>query len=296
MILAATLVGTAISNFEAKTPSKIKPMKSKVWRKHYKSYLKQSRSIEQSPDSHYKLGIWAWNHGLEDEAWEQWIFALNQDPNHSKTREAAGYVKVKDNWSRPEKINSKWVESVKDAGRALSFTVAIQDDASEEFLDEFGWRIRRLNWFIWDITEGQFYLNKITVEDKKASGRMVLLRRKLNIPVLRGGGAHCYKAGTADWYVTSGGKCYVRILAHEIMHGLFGLPDERHGCYCLMQGGLYGINTKDLELCDDKTHNTHASSPSSCWGMILKRYPKLNHPNTKNYGRAPETEIVVKNN
>ena len=93
--------------------------------------------------------------------------------------------------------------------------------------------------------------------------------------------------------ITSGGHCYVRILAHEMMHGLFGMPDERHGCYCLMQGGLYGIKTKDLVMCDLKSHRPHRDNPQSCWSIIQQKDSSMHYPNPVEYGRAPEVEIEL---
>lgn len=273
-----------------------RPMAAQTWFQNYKTYLQRAASVARTGDAHYKLGRWAWRHGLEDEAWEQWTKALAAAPDHAATREATGYIRGAEGWTRPGELKPDWLAKVKADGRALAVDIAIQDDADAAFFSEFRWRLLRLSWFLWQITEGQVYLEKIEVADQIDRGRFTILEGKLDIPVLEGGGATCYNAGQPDWTVTSGGRCYVRILAHEMLHGIFGLPDERHGCYCLMQGGLYGIKTPDLELCDDASHRPHDQTPRSCWSIIRSRYPQMRHPNPVDYGRAPEVEIVIRDN
>lgn len=272
------------------------PMAAHEWFKNYTTYLERAKTVTKTGDAHYQLGRWAWDHGLEDEAWEQWTKALAVDADHAPTRQATGFARVGDAWARPGEVKPEWLAEVKADGRALTVDIAIQDDADAAFFEEFRWRLERLSWFLWQITEGQVYLERIDVADKTQEGRFILLAGQLDTPVLDGGGAACYNPGRPDWYVTSGGRCYVRILAHEMLHGLFGLPDERHGCFCIMQGGLYGIKTPDLELCDDDSHRPHAQTPRSCWSMIQARYPKMQHPNPVDYGRAPEVEIVIRDN
>ncbi len=271
----------------------LQPMPAQEWFNNYKTYLSRAARVEKSAEAHYRLGRWAWEHGLEDEAWEQWVKALAADPDHLETRKATGFVDTEGGWERPGQVNPEWVSQVDAAGRGLSFTVAIEDDASAAFFDELSWRLRRLNWFLWKITEGQVYLKEVKVVDLSTTGRFVVPAGQLDVPVMAGGGASCANPGRPDWRVISGGRCYVRILGHEMLHGLFGLPDERHGCYCLMQGGLYGIKTPDLRLCDAEYHRPDPSAPESCWSIIQRRDPSMTHPNPADYGRAPEVKIEV---
>lgn len=282
----------------------LNPMPAKQWFGNYQSYLKQVEAVQNTADSHFQLGQWAWDNGLEDEAWEQWILALRIAPDHTATRKATGYSRKSEaeNWTRSGKINQKWISSLQTNKRALSLNITIEDDADAGFLAEYQWRLQRLNWFIWQITEGQLYIKNIHIQDRTPGNsdsslhRIVIPKGQLSIPVMEGGGAMCKNSGHPDWQVISGGRCYVRILAHEICHGLFGVPDERHGCYCLMQGGLYGIRTKDLVLCDDRSHQSAPNTPKSCWNIILKRYPGMKHPNTEKFGRVPDALITVTDN
>lgn len=292
-----------LSLVSAEAQQVLKPMPAEQWHGNYQSYLKQAEGIRDlgSVDHHYQLGQWAWENGLEDEAWEQWIFALRIDSDHAATRKVMGYVKKSgsDEWTRAGEINSAWIASLDAAQRGLSLTISIEDDADALFFDEFKWRLHRLNEFLWQITEGQIYIKDIQVQDQSIGSsdaflhRIVIPKGQLRIPVMKGGGALCKNSGRANWQVFSGGRCYVRILAHEICHGLFALPDERHGCYCLMQGGLYGIKTQDLKLCSASSHQIASSIPVSCWSLIQKRYPYMKHPNPIKYGRVPETKIHI---
>lgn len=286
---------------DAPAQRSLKPMAAEQWFGNYQSYLLQAASVSNTADAHYQLGQWALKNGLEDEAWEQWILALRVKPHHPPTRIATGYSQQNSDgkWSRPGKINQSWIDSLDADQRGLSLSITIEDDADADFFVEYQWRLRRLNEFIWQITEGQVYIKEIHIQDNTPGSsdstkhRIIIPKGQLKIPVMKGGGALCKNTGRSNWQVISGGRCYVRILAHEIFHGIFGLPDERHGCYCLMQGGLYGISTKDLLLCDSSTHRGVKNTPVSCWSLIQIRYPSMNHPNASKYGRVPEAKIRI---
>jgi len=273
----------------------LKPLAGRVWYARYVEYQKRRKALKPSAtaEERFLLGKWSYDQRLEDEAWEQWVTAVRRNPDHARTRTAMGFVRMKSKWVRPGQVNRDWIRQVDADQRAFSFTIAIQDDANDEFFHEFRWRLRRLNWFLWDITEGQMYLKNIRVVDNSSQGRFIIQKGKLRLPLLQGGGAFCMRAGRPEWRVVSGGRCYVRILCHEFFHGIFGLPDERHGCPCLMQGGLYGVRTTELSLCDDKTHRQHAVTPLSCWKIVSKRYPKMRHPNKIPYGRVPQVRVSV---
>ena len=273
------------------------PMSQKEWFGNYEHYMSESKKLskENNADKHYTLGKWAWDHGLEDEAWEQWLEALKDDSNHASSYKAMGFEKVGDKWQRPGEVDSTWVADVKKAGRALTYTFAFADNVDPAFFEEFSWRVRRLNWFIWDLTEGQMYLNEIKIVDKSTEGRFLIDEGRLYQTLLTGGGAVCYGAGGENWYVKSGGRCYVRIFCHELFHGIFGLPDERHGCICLMQGGLYGIKTPDIALCDKDSHRESSVTPTPCWELVMQKFPDMKHTK-KNHGRAPEVKIEIVDN
>lgn len=296
LLVLAWSGGLAAAGAQEVTKEGFVPMDPRAWFGHLQRYgFEAGQLAEAGVEPHFQLGRWAWDHGLEDEAWEQWILAVQRDPDHAGARAAMGFARRGGDWERPGQVNPDWVKRVEAQGQALVIDVAIADDAPPEFFEEFRWRLRRLNWFLWDVTEGQTYLKAVTVEDRKTNGRFVVPANLLQTPVLQGGGAYCLRSGTADWQVVSGGRCYVRILAHEMMHGLFALPDERQGCRSLMQGGLYGVKTSQLTLCDDSTHHVVAEVPESMWTLIKRRHPEMAHPNPAAHGAAPEPVITVVN-
>lgn len=278
---------------QPKDKPSLKPIAAKEWAERVRNYQERKKSVEDTPDARYELGRWAFDQGLEDEAWEQWVRAVKLNPDHEPSRRAMGYEKEGNAWVRPGKPDPSWREKIDKAGRAYSFTIAIEDDAGKEFFEDLSWRVRRLNWFLWRLVEGQAFLKKIRIEDKTSEGRFVIERGKLDLTLLEGGGAFCTNAGKENWQVRSGGRCYVRILCHEMLHGIFGLPDERGGCACLMQGGLYGIRTDQIPLCDRETHKEDDSLPDSCWELIRKRFPEMAHPNPVDPGRPPDVEIEI---
>ncbi len=288
---------------DAPAQRSLKPMPAEQWFVNYQSYLLQATSVNNTAEAHYQLGQWALKNGLEDEAWEQWILALRLNPHHLVTRKATGYSQQNGDgkWSRPGEVNQSWIAALDADQRGLSLSITIEDDADADFFVEYQWRLRRLNEFIWQITEGQIYIKKIHIQDNTPASsdstkhRIIIPKGQLRIPVMKGGGALCKNTGRSNWQVISGGRCYVRILAHEIFHGIFGLPDERHGCYCLMQGGLYGISTKDLLLCDATSHRAAKNTPVSCWSLIQQRYPNMKHPNAIKSGQVPEVTILIDN-
>lgn len=303
-VAAACAAFAGLSQAQAQAPAtappadahRMRPMEAKVWFASYQKYRAISAGIADLRDAsrHYELGRVAWEHGLEDEAWEQWLAALYLDPEYAEARAAIGYERSGGAWVRPSAVNTEWVAAVESAGRALQFAIGIEDDADALFFREFSWRLRRLNWLLWDLTEGQVFLKRIVVADKTNEGRIVIEKGKLDKALLDGGGAICQNPGRPDWRVVSGGRCYVRVLCHELFHGIFGLPDERHGCPCIMQGGLYGVKTSELRLCDAATHAADTTIRESCWETILRRFPDMKHPNPMAYGSAPEVEIEIR--
>lgn len=263
-----------------------------------REYDEQARAIAADPDRqpHLELGHWAYENGLEDEAWEQWIIALDLEGPKSQVWEQMGFQLGEHGpypTGGPAEPNDAWLKQVRAAGRAYSFRIAIQDDASAEFFADLGWRVRRMNWFLWRATEGQVFLEEVEIIDKEPDGRFVIEAGKLGITLLDGGGAFCANPGTPDWKVISAGKVYVRILAHEMLHGIFGLPDERHGCACIMQGGLYGIRSDQLQLCDATTHRSDPATPTSCWELALSRFPEMKHPNPAVIGAPPDVRLKI---
>lgn len=288
---------TPVTTTRPEPPPALRPIAPRDWRRRLDTYLSRAHALEGNADAdaHYELGRWAYEQGLEDEAWERFIASVGLDPDHVEARRAMGFVRQGAAWGRPGEVNEAWLEQVRERGFGLSFTVAIEDDAPPEYFEDLSWRFRRMSWFLWRITEGQVFLDRLRLEDQSSDGRFVIERGRLEQTLIEGGGAFCHAPGTDDWHVRAAGRVYVRILTHELLHGPFGLPDERHGCSCIMQGGLYGIRTDQLSICDEHTHRPNPVTPTPCWTLIQRRYPTFEHPNSVAFGRAPDVQIEVVN-
>jgi hypothetical protein len=287
----------ASAEHKAKPPP-IQPITPDEWVSRVQEYQARAEKIhdDEKRKPHLELARWAHESGLEDEAWEQWIVALDLGGPKDEVWKQMGFGLGKDGpyfLDGPKDVNPRWVEKVRKAGRGYSFRIAIQDDAPKAFFDDLGWRVRRMNWFFWRVTEGQVFLDEIEIIDKEEDGRFVIAAGKLDATLLTGGGAFCANPGTPDWKVISAGGVYVRILAHEMLHGIFGLPDERHGCACIMQGGLYGIRSDQLSMCDSDTHRHDDYTPTACWDLARERFPDMAHPNSADFGAPPDVKLKI---
>lgn len=282
------------------TKGPIDPQAPEQWLANVAEYDSRKEGLVSVAD-HLALGEWAYEQGLEDEAWEQFAAAMKANAGampaiDAYARRAMGLLDPKAGaavGANEALVDAKRIRAIRDAGLAFSFTVAIEDDAPPEFYEELKWRLRRMNWFFWRVTEGQMFLDELVLEDQTSNGRFVIERGKLELTLLSGGGAFCVNAGEPDWSVVSAGRVYTRVLSHEMLHGVFGLPDERHGCACIMQGGLYGIRSDQLAMCDDEGHRSAGSTPVSCWSLAQARYPSLERSDPVAWGAPPEPKFVV---
>lgn len=269
------------------------PLRPREWQKRMNEYQKRASECEETADAHFELGEWVMKQRLEEEAWDQWLAAVALDPDHAGVRKSMGMVKKDGKWVYPGEVNEEWVKKVDEGGRGLEYVVAIADDVDEEFYDGLSIRIRRINRFLWRLTEGQFYLKKITLKDMTRRARWRIPKGMADTKLMGAGGAQCVNAGRENWYLRAGGRANVRIFVHELFHGIFGLPDERAGCPCLMQGGLYGITLAEIKICDEDSHKEERRIPGCCWDKIIERFPKVVHPNKEDFGRAPDAKIVI---
>ncbi len=283
------------------TEGPIEALHPEQWLANVREYDERTKHAT-SVTERVELGRWAYAGGLEDEAWEQFAAAMAEHGGPLPAvdvfaRRAMGIsdpaagAAIDQNTAL---VDAARIDRIRAMGLAFTFTVAIEDDAPPAFYDELRWRLRRMNWFFWRVTEGQMFLEHITLADQTSNGRFVIERGKLELTLLSGGGAFCANPGSPDWAVVSAGRVYTRVLAHEMLHGVFGLPDERHGCACIMQGGLYGIRSDQLAMCDDATHRSAPATPESCWALAQARYPDLTHGADADWGAPPEPTFVIR--
>lgn len=278
----------------------IDPITQQQWVTAVREY--ESRSAKVSGrQARVELGQWAYEQGLEDEAWEQFGIVI-KEPGTSHpdidayARRAMGVQDPRAGagvGANERLVKLDRVAKIRENALAFSFTVAIEDDAPAAFFEDLQWRLRRMNWFFWRISHGQMFLDKLLLKDKSSDGRFVIEQGKLDATLLTGGGAFCANAGRKDWRVVSAGRVYTRVVSHEMLHGVFGLPDERHGCACIMQGGLYGIRSDQLGMCDDESHRTGPGNEVSCWTLAQRKYPTLKHPADQDWGAPPEPRFTV---
>jgi len=240
-----------------------------------------------SADTHFNLGKWCESVGLDDEAMKEYEAAVGINAKHSG---ASGAITRIQN-SIEFKFKQLAVEYDKN-GRAWHLTVAIEDQADKKFFDEWSKKIQDLSQYVWDITEGQFYIADCEIEDNTSDGKIIIEKGKMS---WRGTGnqqgqgvlAFCMGSGTPGWVVHCAGKNGVSVIAHEIFHGIYGLPDEYYQnpqCDCVMRSA-----PNPQKLCDSTNHvggGRNAGPPGSegktCWQIVMGRREfnsTIVHPN-----------------
>jgi hypothetical protein len=111
---------------------------------------------------------------------------------------------------------------------ALDLTWAVQAEASQSDLQWMSDRIKQLNNYLWQATEGQAYLRNQTIKNKSSSGDVIIMKVKgsmSNPP------AYCTH-GSGNWQITlSTGELPAQGFLHELGHGWVGpFADETYNC------------------------------------------------------------------
>ncbi|MHC4472987.1 MAG: hypothetical protein ACYS99_18720, partial [Planctomycetota bacterium] len=201
------------------------------------------------------------------------------------------------------------------SGRYLvDMEVSVDGPADDEYLDQVRRSMLGANRILNDVTDGQMSMHRVEIlsdrrkwdtadiritrdfyEDETMPFRgahgftMVSKRTKI------AGGRETEGRRIGDWvklpYFHGGGerpirwddRRFVRVLAHELCHYLFGAQDEygrgtgKAYCDCLV-----GDLTK-TELCRDENH-TDDRYPESCWSLAKGLYPRLSIPDETDPG------------
>lgn len=259
------------------------------------------RDTTSTVEDRITLGVWAYRAGLEDEAWEQFNAAIAESgvsmPEvDAYARVAMGLSDVRGGAGVGQNealVDARRVAGIREMGLATSVTVAIKDDAQPRHFDDLRERLRRLNWTIWRLTHGQMFLDVVTIADRTAEGSIVVEKDKLEQRRIGPAAAYTLRPGTPQWQVVIAGRVATRTLAHEMLHGVFRIPDEHEACVCIMHPGQHGVRSDQLDLCDDDTHTPGTDGVPSCWSYMLARYPALVHPGMRPWGAPPEPTFVL---
>jgi hypothetical protein len=189
------------------------------------------------------------------------------------------------------------------ANRAWKIRVAVEDQASAAFMEEWKKKLEGLSNFIFEVTEGQFFVYEWTIEDQTSNGKIIVDKGKLDWQGMNGARAagvlaYCQASGTPQWEVHCPGKTWEAVLCHEMFHGIFGLLDEYYQnpqCPCVMRSA-----PNPQKICNPQTHKGGGRQKEPCWDTIKKRYKDVVSPNPnwrytkegiKGQGPAPAEEV-----
>jgi len=231
---------------------------------------------DTTPDLYYRLGKWCEEVELDDLALAGYESALALNPRHSQAKAAATKIKTSGAY-----MLRSLVDHYDKTARAWHITVTIEEKVDKKFIETWREKIQFLSDYIWNITEGQFFIATCEIEDDASDGKIIVEKGKLNWGGMdneQGTGvlAYCAAAGSPGWEVHCPGLAGVSVLAHEIFHGVFGLPDEYYQspmCECVMRSA-----PNPQRLCSAPNHiggGTNRGPPGSegkdCWQIIKDR-------------------------
>lgn len=231
---------------------------------------------EATPDIYYRLGKWCEEVELDDMALADYERALALNPKHSQAKSAANRIKTSGAY-----LLRNLVDTYDKLGRAWHITVTIEEPVSKDFIEKWRHKIQCLSDYVWNITEGQFFIATCEIEDDASDGKIIVEKGKLDwggMDNKEGNGvlAYCAGSGSSGWEVHCPGLAGVSVLAHEIFHGVFGLPDEYYQnpmCECVMRSA-----PNPQMLCHAKDHipgGSNRGPPGSegkdCWQIIKDR-------------------------
>ncbi|MEE8107234.1 MAG: prenyltransferase/squalene oxidase repeat-containing protein [Planctomycetota bacterium] len=184
----------------------------------------------------------------------------------------------------------------------IDLVISVEGRPSGEYLENLRTGVLGANRILFDVTDGQMSLHRVTVHQDKAAwdladimitkdffdqavnphpwahgmtrlSRITDLRRGTKRPGRRIGDWILFPPTGIQWEHPR----FMYVLAHELCHYLLGARDEynqRGGeSYCACIQGLRGFS----ELCDETNH-TDDRQDASCWALAKALYPKLRVP------------------
>lgn len=233
-------------------------------------YEDKKRKIKDTVDDHLSLAKWSQEHGLTNETKLHYEKVISLDADNNVARKALGYIKVDDKW-RPESEvmiekgyirfediwlpRDKWLSAMKEKGYALSFRIAIEDDAADENFERLSGMIKGSSNMLWQITKGQFYIGEVIISDKTTNGNVFVPKGGLKVGVLSAidGGRWSETAKAERGYsgqMWIGGEIGCIVFVHELGHSRLNLPDEEG---TNEEGCLMGLKSGS-KLCSEDDH------------------------------------------
>lgn len=261
-----------------------------------RAYLAKEKELGDDPKGLVQLGEWAERHSMEDQALAAYRKAYDLDPKNRRAK--ANIDRIESSIAYKIKmLTADWEKK----GRALKLSVTFEGNVGKQKLQEWDKKMKELSKYIFTITEGQFFISEVTIEDNTTGGRIRIEKGKeewVGTSNEQGTGvvAYCTAPGTPQWQVTAAGKNWVSVLCHEIFHGIYGLPDEYYQtpqCECVMRSA-----PNPQKLCDKDSHVQGTGQVKDpCWDLVTKRFSDVKHPNpTPELKEPPETRVMITDN
>ncbi|MFH1227618.1 MAG: hypothetical protein V1701_06905 [Planctomycetota bacterium] len=271
----------------------------------YDDYNLKKGEYEDTAEGHFKLGQWCKDKGLAWQARQEWRKTVELDAEHEAARKALGDKKVKDKWVTYESeqeskglmfFEGKWlkpdeidkIKRTRHPAYGWVLTAAYIGDADKAFLESWGERAKEASSFMWELTEGQMYVEQVTITDKGGPADFTIVNKD-SMKAKPG----AYYAITLEYTIEAPGQ----ILAYTFFHELIHFKYKRHGhcenCkHCIMSS-----DPGASKLCDDADHKDPPET--SCWGF-MRQYHNKNifalQPLARKWKptKLPETKIIIK--
>lgn len=270
----------------------------------FDDYETKKAEFEDTADGHLKLGNWCKEKGLTWQARIEWRKVVELDAENEAARKALGDKKIKDAWVTYEAqqeakglelFEGRWLkpDDVKKIKRARHpahgwiLTATYKEDADEAFLKSWGDRAKEASQFMWELTEGQMYVEQITITDNGGPADFTIVNK--DSTKAKPG---AYYAITLADTIEAPGKILPYTFFHELIHLKYKRNDHCDNCrHCIMSS-----DPTASKLCDDGDHK--APPGPSCWGEIREHHKKemALQPLTRKTktGKVPETKVIVK--
>ncbi|HLG42416.1 MAG TPA: tetratricopeptide repeat protein [Planctomycetota bacterium] len=239
--------------------------------------LKGSETASDPLAEKVKVADWVRGKGQKEKAIDLYQKVLDASPGYAPAEAGIKAIKETAEFQMAGVVN-EFLQSK----RAWSIKVAIEDDADAPTMKEWEEKLKTISEFIWEVTEGQFFVHEWTLEDQTSAGQIIIEKGKLqwggrNGPGSSGVLATTYGLGTPGWVCRAPGKVWANVLVHEMFHGIFGLLDEYYQnpqCPCVMRSA-----PSPQRLCNAQTHKGGGRQKEPCVDSIKKRDAGVSFPN-----------------